>query len=151
MEASIALGATSTIFRRIIPILILWELWKARNGARYDGIPMLVNKCFLRIKWWINLILEGDPVLLQMIPRLILRRQPPLCREFLSSIVKWTKPARGWVKPNMDGSSRGNPGLVGRGGIYRRDDGSFAFTFSRGYGVTTNNRAELRVFYDGLV
>ncbi|XP_058103060.1 uncharacterized protein LOC131246718 [Magnolia sinica] len=51
----------------------------------------------------------------------------------------------------MDGSASGNPGLVGGGGICRRDDGSFIFAFSRDYRVGTNNRAELRVIYDGLL
>ena len=42
---------------------------------------------------------------------------------------KWLPPPDGFVKINMDGSSRGNPGSAGIGGIGRDYFGSVVFVF----------------------
>ncbi|XP_058082449.1 uncharacterized protein LOC131230561 [Magnolia sinica] len=65
--------------------------------------------------------------------------------------VFWAKPPSGWVKVNVDGSACENPGLSGGGGIYRRDDGRFVLAFSSAYGVGSNNQAEIRAIYDGII
>ncbi|XP_058070080.1 uncharacterized protein LOC131219096 [Magnolia sinica] len=65
--------------------------------------------------------------------------------------VYWAKPPTGWVKVNVDGSACGNLSFSGGGRICRRDDGSFVFAFSSAYGVGSNNQAELRAIYDGIV
>ncbi|XP_058089091.1 uncharacterized protein LOC131236018 [Magnolia sinica] len=67
-----------------------------------------------------------------------------------SVLVKWSHPTLGLMKLNVDGSAKGNPGFSGGGGICRKEDGSFIFAFSAGYGYGTNNSAELRAIYDGL-
>ncbi|XP_058086486.1 uncharacterized protein LOC131233718 [Magnolia sinica] len=51
----------------------------------------------------------------------------------------------------MDGSTLGNLGPSGGGGICRDPAGSFLFAFSHAYGTGTNNRAELRALYDVMV
>ncbi|XP_058076430.1 uncharacterized protein LOC131225018 [Magnolia sinica] len=67
------------------------------------------------------------------------------------SVVSWQKPPNGWVKVNVDGSSRGNPGLSGGGGVCRNDKGDFLFGFAFGYGVMSNIGAEIRAAHDGLL
>ncbi|XP_058071178.1 uncharacterized protein LOC131220236 [Magnolia sinica] len=69
---------------------------------------------------------------------------PPL------EVVKWRRPQQGWIKLNVDGSALGNPGMSGRGGVCRGDNGSFHFAFSLGYGVGSNSMAELWAVYHGL-
>ncbi|XP_058068314.1 uncharacterized protein LOC131217411 [Magnolia sinica] len=65
-------------------------------------------------------------------------------------VVKWSRPFRGWVKVNVDGSSRGNPGPSGGGGLGRDSNGNFLFAFKLGYGRGFNTRAELRAILNGI-
>ena len=56
----------------------------------------------------------------------------------------------GWYKLNTDGSSLGNPGLAGGGGVIRNHIGDWVGGFSRAIGITTSVQAELRALKDGL-
>ena len=49
----------------------------------------------------------------------------------------------GWVKLNIDGAFKGNPGLAGCGGVVRNEDGRWIAGFARRIGVTTSFVAEL--------
>jgi ribonuclease HI len=66
-------------------------------------------------------------------------------------LVKWTPPPLGWFKLNTDGSSLGNPGLAGGGGVIRNHLGEWVGGFSRTIGFTTSVQAELRALKDGLL
>lgn len=61
------------------------------------------------------------------------------------------KPLVGQLKLNSDGTCRGNPGLGGRGGVIRDDNGSLVFAYSSFYGSCTNTLAELRAIYRGVL
>uniref|UniRef100_A0A2N9H5A8 CCHC-type domain-containing protein n=1 Tax=Fagus sylvatica TaxID=28930 RepID=A0A2N9H5A8_FAGSY len=65
--------------------------------------------------------------------------------------IKWTLPPLGWFKLNTDGSSLGNPGLAGGGGVIRNHLGEWVGGFSRSIGFTTSVQAELRALKDGLL
>lgn len=54
----------------------------------------------------------------------------------------WCPPALGELKINTDGSSRGNPGYAGVGGVGRDNLGVVVFFFSMYYGLQTNNLME---------
>ena len=45
------------------------------------------------------------------------------CVVLAARLVKWVWPPQGYFKLNMDGSSRGNPGLAGFSGLACGDDG----------------------------
>lgn len=45
------------------------------------------------------------------------------------NVIKWNRLAAGWVKLNMDGSCRGNPGNSGGGGVIRDAEGNFLAGF----------------------
>ena len=61
---------------------------------------------------------------------------------------KWLPPPAGFLKINTDGSSRGNPGSTGIGGIGRDSSGSMVFIFLANKGVQTVNRMEgLAILY----
>ncbi|XP_058099912.1 uncharacterized protein LOC131244295 [Magnolia sinica] len=66
------------------------------------------------------------------------------------TVIRWMKPQLVWVKLNIDGSARGNPGPFGGGGICRGDRGKFIFAFSSGYRLASNVYAELRAIHDSL-
>lgn len=48
----------------------------------------------------------------------------------------------GWMKLNVDGSCRDNPGSFGGGEIIRDAHGIFKATFSEKFGILTNNGAK---------
>ncbi|KAL0012166.1 hypothetical protein SO802_007274, partial [Lithocarpus litseifolius] len=64
--------------------------------------------------------------------------------------VHWSKPVNGWVKLNTDGSSLGNPGRAGGGGLIRDEEGNWIVGFACKIGSTTSFLAELWALRDGL-
>uniref|UniRef100_A0A2N9FM91 RNase H type-1 domain-containing protein n=1 Tax=Fagus sylvatica TaxID=28930 RepID=A0A2N9FM91_FAGSY len=74
-----------------------------------------------------------------------------IIKSFTMVPVKWHAPPLGWAKLNTDGSSLGNPGLAGGGGVIRDSSGSWLGGFSRYLGHTTSVQAELRALKDGLI
>ena len=64
--------------------------------------------------------------------------------------VKWLPPPLNWFKLNSDGSSMGNPGLAGGGGIIRDSVGRWVKGYARAIGVTTSVAAELWALRDGI-
>lgn len=63
--------------------------------------------------------------------------------------VRWIAPTQG-LALNVDGSSKGNPGLAGGGGCVRDRMGKLILGFAYFYGYGTNVAAEGRALLDGL-
>ena len=64
--------------------------------------------------------------------------------------VKWTKPSKGWVRLNTDGTMYGNPIKASRGGVLRCSNGDWIVRFARKLGNTSSTMAELWALKDGL-
>ena len=58
-------------------------------------------------------------------------------------IIKWNSLLEPLIKLNTNGSSLGNPGLAGAGGLLRNSSGAWISSFSLHMGITSNNIAEL--------
>ncbi|KAF7814031.1 cytochrome P450 71A1-like [Senna tora] len=67
-----------------------------------------------------------------------------------SRCVSWSKPKQGMIKLNTDGSSFGNPGMAGYGGIFRNEDGGWLCGYSGFIGIRTSMFAELTAIKHGL-
>ncbi|MQL74921.1 hypothetical protein Taro_007304 [Colocasia esculenta] len=67
----------------------------------------------------------------------------------LPSPVSWIPPSDGYCL-NIDGASKGNPGLSGGEGCIRDKHGAFLCGFSFFYGMGSSTVAEVRAVYDGL-
>lgn len=65
-------------------------------------------------------------------------------------IVRLSMPSPGRFKLNVNGSSIGNPGKSGGGGVLRDDIGKLVFAFSKYFGYCSNNVVELRVVLERL-
>ncbi|XP_028785542.1 uncharacterized protein LOC114741444 [Neltuma alba] len=63
---------------------------------------------------------------------------------------RWSVPERGWVKVNSDGSSRGDPGPAGCGGVLRDHEGEWIVGFGKGLGWCTAYEAECWGAFLGL-
>ncbi|KAM3342700.1 hypothetical protein P3S68_027666 [Capsicum galapagoense] len=58
--------------------------------------------------------------------------------------IFWHQPNHWWVKLNVDGCSKGNPGPTGGGGIIRDHVGVMISAFAEFYGECCNNLAEAK-------
>uniref|UniRef100_A0A6N2MZS1 RNase H type-1 domain-containing protein n=1 Tax=Salix viminalis TaxID=40686 RepID=A0A6N2MZS1_SALVM len=64
--------------------------------------------------------------------------------------IGWKYPAEGWIKLNVDGCSKGNPGIAGAGGVIRDHMGTWIGGFARNIGICSSVTAELWAIYEGL-
>ncbi|KAK9749278.1 hypothetical protein RND81_02G114800 [Saponaria officinalis] len=64
--------------------------------------------------------------------------------------VRWSPPQEDWYVLNVDGASRGNPGLAGAGGLIRDTKGIMLTAFAEKLGHSTNMRAELMALSRGI-
>lgn len=55
----------------------------------------------------------------------------------------WKPPPHGFMKSNRDGASKGNPRIVGYGGVVRDEQGYTKIIFHSHLGKATNNMVEL--------
>ena len=51
------------------------------------------------------------------------------------SLIQWTPPPERWIKLNVDGASKGNPGTAGAGGILRGHYGNWIKGFTLNLGT----------------
>ncbi|XP_041003911.1 uncharacterized protein LOC121249264 [Juglans microcarpa x Juglans regia] len=65
-------------------------------------------------------------------------------------IIQWHRLKHGWFKLNVDGSSKGNSGKAGAGGILPDAEGKMIFAFSSPLEHGTNNYAEFMALFLGV-
>nr|POE77134.1 putative ribonuclease h protein [Quercus suber] len=107
---------------------------------------------------WNNVIFINDPphkpllagTLATATEYVVLGINGRLRRSFSSIQVKWLCPPKNWFKLNSDGSSFGNPGHAGGGGIIRNSNGEWVSGYARAIGTTTSVAIELWALRDGL-
>ncbi|KAL3534993.1 hypothetical protein ACH5RR_003454 [Cinchona calisaya] len=79
-----------------------------------------------------------------------------ICKQLLQTkpkkvlAVKWDCPPHGCLKLNVDGASKGNPGMAAGGGIIRDHYGQCIRAFSNSYQQQTNLQVEALALVDGL-
>jgi ribonuclease HI len=114
----------------------LWTIWLRRNLLAFNSSPIL-----------------PDPIrnILSFAAEFFCLMGDTANSKTASSIaVKWLPPTLGRAKLNTDGSSLGNPGIAGGGGVIRDSCGLWVGGFSRTIGHTTSVQAELRALLDGM-
>ncbi|GAU35137.1 hypothetical protein TSUD_394630 [Trifolium subterraneum] len=113
----------------------VWWIWRARNALCLNSelIPLFALK--LRI----------------MDYALLLRNcQSNLHETSIPKLVKWNAGGTDMIL-NVEGSSIGNPGIYGFGGLIRNADGACVHGFFGNLGVTNILHAELMAIYKGLL
>lgn len=139
------------IIYKITPIIICWELWKARCASTYRGINISVARIHFQVlshlRWVIykhNIHIEGTTPWHEIYDMLMSLTAKIICIQ-----VKWEKPSFGWAKLNTDGSKKGNE-LIGVGGILRDHKGDMIMTFSQKLGCGMINLAEAKAALIGF-
>ncbi|KAK1549213.1 hypothetical protein Q3G72_006683 [Acer saccharum] len=132
----------------LIPCLVIWRLWRRRCAARIEGKLESISDVWLSIKHYVQVLSNSlkkvrhwnssdDRVLRNMEVQILLKKQKKI------HVLRWLKSGLGRLKLNLDGSSLGNPGPAGGGGIFHDSAGNFIFGFSKFFGSCSNNEAEL--------
>lgn len=133
--------------------LVIWHIWKIRCSIKNDN-------SWRPLDYLAELLVEDLQILLKRI-----RFKQEFGRDFYSKlqafglvanspkilfiIVRWKYAEFGYTL-NVDGASKGNPGLAGGGGCIRDPRGQVCLGFSYFYGFGTNTVAEGRALLDGL-
>jgi len=138
-----------------LPTVISWRLWTRRCKARMEGKLESGQVVWQSIKQWVGVICQGfsKPKKFTQTDFYILNcfniHQVPIKQKQINYIA-WSKPAQGRVKLNTDGSSLGNPGVSGAGGVIRDMQGALLLAFSKNLGYGNSTYAELRALMEGV-
>jgi hypothetical protein len=138
------------------PSFILWNLWLEHNRRIFCNSSMQSTNLWQRILSRLqeticakcDMTEPVDPGDYNIVRNLGLvdkglgststKRSQPLKRK-VCRVGRWRPPPMDILKINSDGSSRGNPGQAGVGGIGRDSDGNIIFMFFVYKGVHSNN------------
>ena len=118
--------------------ITIWYIWKERCNRTFDRDQGSWFKTNLAIKRMI-----GDSLMLR-------RGDDDQTKGKEVDHIGWKYPADGWIKLNVDGCSKGNPGMAGAGGAIRDNMGSWIGGFARNIGICSSVTAELWAIYIGL-
>ena len=77
--------------------------------------------------------------------------KPLVAKRMVMKRIQWEKPSNSWMKLNTDGSSLGNPGVDGGGGLIRDENGNWVVGLARRIGIANSFMAELCALCDGLL
>ncbi|XP_042980144.1 uncharacterized protein LOC122310314 [Carya illinoinensis] len=138
----------------MLPSIITWRLWNRRCTARMENRQESIQTIWQSIVYWVASVGEN----LKASPKWssrdenILRsfRIPYKPKPIMTKTIKWMRPQKGWYKLNVDGSSMGNPGTSGAGGVIRDFGGNFVSGFTLSTGNRTNNFAEFMGLLQGI-
>lgn len=136
----------------------MWAMWKERNNIIFKDHSMLLEDIWkiicqnieetISLKTWYQEDLPTTPQeqsiwanwnLQWNQAQLIKGKKPPRSH----SPEKWIPPPMHMYQLNFDGTSKGNRGNSGFGGIFRDHKGAPLLTFLGSKGWDTNNSAEL--------
>ncbi|KAG4963526.1 hypothetical protein JHK85_040981 [Glycine max] len=121
--------------RGILFAVTCWTIWKSRNSLIFQNKRWTTWQIINQVN-----ILSNDVINTLQQPT-----QPRMGRN-----VSWDPPTFPFVKLNTDGSSIGNPGDSGYGGIIRDLAGNMLTAFSGECGTTSSLKAKLLAIYYGL-
>ncbi|XP_058068772.1 uncharacterized protein LOC131218107 [Magnolia sinica] len=118
------------------------ELWLSRNASRYEGIRMSARRIIAHVSLWLQEL--GNPLPTSVSSSLFVpfgsgshvHDPVPTDSSAWPLLVIWQRPRPGWVKLNVNGSSRGNPGESSGEGYY---------------GISTNTSTEAQAMLDGIL
>ncbi|XP_077239748.1 uncharacterized protein LOC143880655 [Tasmannia lanceolata] len=134
-------------------LAIMWSLWRERNTRTFRGISksaiFVASKATTLTIFWVKSLPRFDFVSAFDLWYGWLEVCSSVERS--SNIVQaWVPPEEGSCKLNFDGSSLGNPGPAGIGGVLRDDKGEVIWSFAGPIGIADSNEAEVPAAHQGI-
>lgn len=126
-------------------------IWYARNQARFNDKRISCPSAMAMITS--NTTLSGNSTSkvsnnaisdFTILKKFNVRILPPKTLQ-LKEII-WQPPLVSWLKCNIDGASKGNPGMSGCGGIFRNSQAEAVCCFAEPIGISNSFTAELCAF-----
>ncbi|XP_012843177.1 PREDICTED: uncharacterized protein LOC105963331 [Erythranthe guttata] len=140
----------------IVPCLILWFLWIARNDRNHKDIMVRASSIIYRVIQHIRILHQtnllsadswtGIPHVAESLGLYYRVRTPTLTPHR----VVWLPPDPGWVKLNTDGARRASTQIAAIGGIIRGSDADAILAFHERISVSSSIAAELAALASGL-
>ncbi|PRQ43853.1 putative ribonuclease H-like domain-containing protein [Rosa chinensis] len=128
-------------------LYVLMDIRKTCNRLRIDDKAPSLMRVFPSTKAWLRFAAPHMPGhssgILDNNLLIGLGIQPTPRSHTASRLVPWHPPISPWVKLNIDGLAKGNPGPVACGGVFRDRNGHYIGGFGRGLGNQTAFFAEL--------
>lgn len=121
----------------------LWWLWKWRNKRCFE------NPDFNQPQTWDFIRTRAKEIATAFNTSTPLYKAVGEQRK-QDAFVRWHTPGEGWIKLNVDGASKGNPGLSGGGGIFRDHYGNWLKALACNFGWCTCVKAEILALLKGL-
>ncbi|XP_058084508.1 uncharacterized protein LOC131232283 [Magnolia sinica] len=142
-----ALAARRSDAQTFAPLCISWELWKACNATTFEGRQVSIMIVIAKVHGWFRFINGSSKVASSPAPPSLSVSPGSVVVDARYSdqpfVIFWSKLASSWAKINVDGSSRGNLGLSGGGGVCRNERGDMLFVFTSAYGRGSSTGAEI--------
>ncbi|XP_049396567.1 uncharacterized protein LOC125860610 [Solanum stenotomum] len=137
---------------KVVPAVIMWELWKRRNSYRY-GKEVTYNNMYYQCQLILYQLVRTKfpwikemPYHWQQMVETLQNYKPTLHYQ----VVRWTKPSDGWVTCNTDGASKGNPGISSYEYCIRDRNGDLIYAKAHRISETTNMEAEVTAVWKAL-
>ncbi|KAF3951859.1 hypothetical protein CMV_022529 [Castanea mollissima] len=108
----------STIF-----LFAVWSIWLKRNAVVLHNKPFPIDLHF---------------EVLQRVEEFYCAANWKAPTQSVHKPIRWEKPPTVWIKLNTDGSSSGDLGLAGGGGVFRNEEGEWILGYSRHIGITSD-------------
>ena len=136
---------------RILPVLILWFLWRARNASRFEGCKVSGVQVRVSICSELQRLAQIHFPGIARLPcqwEGFLEVLSSARRVLVAKAVRWTFPVEGSFKLNTDGCSM--VGGSGGGGVIRDSRGKLIIAFADSFGSLDSLQAEARALLLGL-
>lgn len=136
----------------ITPVIILWELWKARCGKKYGNNNISRYKIQQQVLMQVKTSLGHKFGSMEeswnwnTVCQVAEKYKPQL----KSTMVMWEKPKGNEWKLNTDGSFNSEEGKAGAGGIVRKRNGHMVMAFATPVHFYTNNYSEVKAALHGV-
>ncbi|XP_071929043.1 uncharacterized protein [Coffea arabica] len=136
----------------ILPSIVCWQIWKARNKAMFEDVQMrplaICRAIFSEIQTMVGIHFK-QVFRVQSFHHLYDWSYSSHI-EVTYKLVRWEAKESDRFILNTDGCSKGNPGVSGGGGVLRDSNGIPLIGFSAYLGETTSLCAEVRALLIGL-
>lgn len=147
-------GISDHVLWELIPFSLCWSIWLDRNNLIFQNARFATENIWdmhiSRIAWWIKAWQKDCSYsmtdFLLNFSAISLR---PIFNSPRSAI--WFPPPENVLKFNVDGSSLGNPGVSGVGGVLRNSSRQILGVFSEAAGVLWAYEAEVKAIRKALL